>query len=360
MKGCTRIGTQLVYTIFNNRPYSSVEDFLSKVKVNKLQMLSLIKAGAFDSFGDRIEIMNDYLLGVADQKKRITLQNMNMLINKELIPENLDFEKRLYNFNKYIKNFKEKEFYRLNEIALKFFRESYDEGLLEQIEINETESALIKQSTWDSIYKKGMNPMRDWMKANQNEILAALNYRLFQETWDKYAKGSISQWEMESLGFYYHDHELANLKNEVYGITDFYSLKEEPVVDKILPAKDGSEIKLFKLCRIAGTAIDRDKNKGTVTLLTPTGVVNVKVWKNQFAAWDKQIFRRNPDGTKTILEKSWFVKGNKLIVTGIRRGDDFVPKKYKNTEFPLFEKIISMDNQGFITASATERMEGDE
>ena len=105
---------------------------------------------------------------------------------------------------------------------------------------------------------------------------------------------------------------------------------------------------------------NKDKNKNMVTLLTPTGVVTIKIWKNQFGAWDKQISEKDADGKKHVIEKSWFTRGTKLIITGIKRDDTFVPKKYKNTEFPLFEKIISMDDQGFITASATERMEGDE
>ena len=61
--------------------------------------------------------------------------------------------------------------------------------------------------------------------------------------------------------------------------------------------------------------IDKDKNKSTVTLLTTTGVVTVKVWKNQFAKWDKQISARGDDGKKHVLEKSFFQRGNKLIIT---------------------------------------------
>jgi DNA polymerase-3 subunit alpha len=116
---------------------------------------------------------------------------------------------------------------------------------------------------------------------------------------------------------------------------------------------------MFKINRIAGTVIDKDKNKSTVTLLTTTGVVTVKVWKNQFAKWDKQISARDEAGQKHVMEKSFFQRGNKLIITGIRRGDNFIPKKYKNIELPLFEKIISMEN-GMITESAIERLEIEE
>ena len=47
--------------------------------------------------------------------------------------------------------------------------------------------------------------------------------------------------------------------------------------------------------------------------------------------FDKQISERGADGIKHILEKSWFNRGNMIVVTGIRSGDDFISKKYAST-----------------------------
>ena len=362
LKGLTRIGTDLVYTIFSNRPYSSIEDFMAKVKVNKTQMVSLIKAGTFDSLynNSRISVMEHYLRLVADQKKRITLQNMQMLIEKQMIPETLDYERRLFNFNKYLKNFKDGLYYNLDTRGFNFYSASYPIDKLEEVNINDnTKTAKIKQSIWDSIYKKGMDPVRDWMKTNQQEILADLNNCLYQEIYNKYAYGNISQWEMESLNFYYHEHELENLNNKAYGIVDFFKLSEEPEVDRKFITKDGSEIIMYQINRIAGTIIDKDKNKSTITLLTTSGVVTVKIWKNQFAKWDKQISVKGADGKKHILERSFISKGSLLILTGIRRGDNFILKKYKSTEWPILEKINKLEN-GMIIDSSTERLNIDD
>ena len=41
----------------------------------------LIKSGAFDSFGDRVQVMKTYIESVSDLKKRVTLQNLKMLID---------------------------------------------------------------------------------------------------------------------------------------------------------------------------------------------------------------------------------------------------------------------------------------
>lgn len=363
LKGIDRIGTSLVYEIMENRPYTSLEDFTNKVKVNKTQMVSLIKAGAFDNiYGDREKTMDSYLELIADKKKRITLQNMTMLYNKGLIPEELSFEAKVYNFTKYIRKFKQGDYYYLNHTAMRFFIENYDTDVLVDMVIDgEDNHALIKQSTWDNTYDKAMNPVRAWMKANQEEILSTLNRSLFEDVRNKYALGSIDKWDMDALGTYCHNHELANLNKRAYGIIDFESLDPEPVIASEFTTKDGGVIRMYEISRICGTVIDKDKNKSTVVLLTPTmQVVNVKVWKNQYAKWDRQISRKNPDGTKTVIEKSFFARGNKLIITGIRRDDDFVPKKYKSTALPLFEKIEEMDEEGFITKSTTERAEVEE
>lgn len=361
LKGITRVGNQLIKDIISNRPYNKLEDVLSRVKINKVQMISLIKAGVFDELyedKDREEIMDIYIDLISDKKKRITLQNMASLIRFELIPEELDFERRLFNFNKYLKSFKEGDYYRLDTVAMNFFENNYDTDVLEKVIITgEEKTALISQKTWDNTYKKGMDPMRDWMKTNQTEILDNLNNKLKEEVAEKYTEGSISKWEMDSLSFYYHDHELEKLRKDIYEIDDYFSLPDEPEIERSFSGKDNSTINIFKLSRIAGTVIDKDKNKSMVSLLTPTGVVTVKVWKNQFTAWDKQISERGADGKKHVIEKSWFTRGTKLIITGIKRDNTFVPKKYKNTEFPLFEKIVEMDEKGFILSSQTERAE---
>ena len=92
------------------------------------------------------------------------------------------------------------------------------------------------------------------------KALENLNNAIFMEDWNKYAIGTISAWEMKSLCFYYHEHELENANYGKYGIADFFSLPEEPVVDRSF-VKGGKTINLFKLTKICGTCIAKDKNK---------------------------------------------------------------------------------------------------
>ena len=75
----------------------------------------------------------------------------------------------------------------------------------------------------------------------------------------------------------------------------------------------------------------KNKIRGTVTLLTTTGVVEVKCRKGNFSLFDKQISEKGSDGVKHIVEKSWFNRGNMIVVQGFRLGDNFIPKKYSST-----------------------------
>ena len=351
IKGITRIGTDLVNIIIENRPYESMLDFLSKVKVNKLQMINLIKSGAFDNFGNsREEVMKEYIDSISDKKKNLTLANVPMLIENDLISDEYSFEIQVYNFNKYLKKHKQDDYgsYELDEIAESFYRKHFDEDLLEWEEISSGRaSLLIDQKTWDKIYSKIMDSLRAYIKDNKEELLNKLNTTLFNNTWKKYCDGNLSKWEMDSVSFYSHEHELAFIDEEEHNISDFYSLPEEPVVVQVAPF-NGKEVPIFNIERIAGTVLDKNKNKHTVTLLTNYGVVIVKVFQNQFAQYDRQLSIKLENGKKKVVEKSWFSRGNKLIFTGIRRGSEFFLKKYKRTPYSIVELITNINEDGTI------------
>ena len=349
LSGITRIGEELIQAIIENRPYESVDDFLKKVKINKPQMVNLIKSGAFDDFGDnRKKIMENYIRSISDQKKRVTLQNMKMLIDFNLIPNSLEFEKKVFNFNKYIKKFKHDKYYLLNEIAMNFYEVNFDMDKLVTSDI-ENIDFMILQTTWDKIYQNYMDKVRPWVKENHDSLLESINNKLIQDLWNKYCGGSISKWEMDSVSYYSHEHELQQVDNLFYEFANFSELSENPEIDRIIPIK-GKQIPIFKLERIAGTVLDKDKNKKTVTLLTTDGVVVVKVFGPIYSKYDKQISEKNPTtGKKIVIEKSWFTRGNKIIVTGIKRDDSFMAKKYKNTPYHLIEKITDIKEDGRIT-----------
>ena len=341
LSGISKVGEEVVNNILANRPYSSVEDFTSKVKVSKPQVINLIKSGAFDSLGDRFEVMDNYIRSVSDQKKRVTLQNMKMLIDFNLLPPELSFECKVYNFNKYIKKFKDGIYYIMDENAMRFYEANFDMDLL----IPTEDGFKIKQTSWDNIYQKHMDKVRPYIKSHHDELLNAINTRLMSDLWNKYCEGSLSKWEMDSVSFYSHEHELQNINEREYGFSDFYKLNENPDIDRIIDIK-GKKVPLFKIYRIIGTVLDKDKAKKTVTLLTKSGVVTVKIYGAVFNHYDKQLSERGADGKKHVIERSWFQRGNKIIVTGIRREDSFLAKKYSRTPYHLVELITEIHDDG--------------
>ena len=175
---------------------------------------------------------------------------------------------------------------------------------------------------------------------------------------EKYALGSLSAWEMEVMCFYYHDHELKDVNRVRYGLSNFFDIPESPIVETTFK-RNGFEIPIYRLHKICGTCIAKNKNKGTVSLLTPEGVVTVRFRNEYFAMFDKQISERGADGVKHVVEKSWFNRGSMIVVTGIRRGDEFVPKRYASTPGHQLYKIDKLNENGTIVLRH-ERVKGEE
>ena len=339
LRGITRINAEVANDIISGRPYTSFDDFNERAHLQTLPTLNLIKSGAFDEFEDRIELMKRYIGSISDQKKKLTLANLNMVISHNLVPDEYKFYEQLFNFHKYLKTTKVGIEYCLDNYSLAFYEQHFDTSQLSYLDGN---GGRISAVVWDKMYKKSIEGIRKWLTAP--ETLDKLNKMLYDEVYNKYAAGSISKWEMDSIGFYYHTHELNELETKYLGLSDFSTLSEDPEIDNTFITNKGQRIFIYKLHRFAGTVIGKDKLKNIVTLLTPTGVVKVKVYRPQFSKYDRQIAEKDEiTGKKTIVEKSWFTRGNMLIVTGIRRGDFVVPKYYKNTPYQPFELITDVD-----------------
>lgn len=361
MKALLNVNDDLVKDIINNRPYKSPKDFYYKVKPKKQSMISLIKSGAFDSMIERKLCMAWFIWETCDKKTRLTLQNMPSLIKYNLLPEDTDdkiLARRVYEFNRYLKANclnKQLNIYLLDERALNFLMELGYDNL---IEINdEIQYDYLNIKKWDKVYQSWMDIFRKWIADDKETILNNLNGIIFKQDWDKYAQGNYSAWEMETMCFYYHEHELVHVDYNKYGLSNFFKLNETPDIERSF-TKGDKTINMFKLRKICGTCIAKDKAKATVTLLTPEGVVNVKFPKNYFNLFDKQISEIQEDGTKKVVEKSWFNRGSMILVQGVRIGEDFIPKKYSSTPTHQLYKILNIDNNYNLTLTST-RAKGD-
>ena len=345
--GLQGVGNEVAQMIIDNRPYNSVEDFMDKTKVNKTVMVSLIKSGAFDQFGKRKDIMKQYLYTTINPKKRLTMQNFNALIENSLVPQKLKFQKQVFNFNKGLKKDCKynTDYFALDGVYYKFYVKFFNEDNIEPID----NKLCLNKKTWKKEYDSVMSAAKQYITDNQQELLDKLNNKMLKDAWNKYAAGTISHWEMESLGMYYHKHELTNIDNSLYDIIDYTRLDRTPIVDYTFK-RNGAEIPIFKTFKIAGTVIAKDELHSQITLLTTTGVVEVKMSKEYFSQYNKRISEVRPDGTKKIIEQGFFQRGMMLVCNGIRRGDTFVLKAYKrkgNVQHQLY-KITKVNKDGTI------------
>lgn len=361
LKGITGVGEELVAAILKNRPFSNIEDFIERVKkdfpaLNKTHMINLVKSGAFDLFyKNRMEAIDDYLLTNLKVRKKIDMSSVGLLIQNNLIPDEFASEIKLCEFNRYIKGLAFGAHYLLDERAANFYFDRYGTDNIEMPPVSRAGiEYAIRQKIWDKLFMKETGRLRQFLKDKEKEMIVRLNGVALKEEKEKYFEGSESKWEMDSVSFYSGEHELAPV---LYKFDTFSSLPETPVVEQMKRGRNGRTTPIYHLNIIAGTVLDKHKDKHSVTILCGDDVVTVKIWRNQYAIYDKQISKRI-DGKKKIIERSWFKKGTKLIIVGIRRGDTFIPKTYYSSKWkkPIY-KILDVQGQEVIVQSEREIVE---
>jgi DNA polymerase-3 subunit alpha len=385
LKGICGIGDSIAKAIIEKRPYENLKDFLSKMnnyknaeednKFGDSAVITLIKAGAFDELlqMDRISIMKLFIEKISNPLNDLSMGNIETLKELNLLTKDqIEFELRLYKFRKYIysKKFFTKQtgksdstkYYLLDsKFAEPFFFQHFETNMVEDkdYEYNENGNILVKKGSLDREYNKLIENFKEKM-LNNKELTNAVNKKRFRDLWEEKVKGTISKWEMDALSFYYHEHELSHINKEKYLISTYEDLPKIPIITEKYMWK-GQERPRFKLYKICGTVLDKNKLKHTVTLLTPTGITTIKLYKGQFGFYDKQISHTfEGDNKKTVLEKSWFTRGNKLLVTGYRREDQFVPKKYIDSAYRhTLQLIKDIDENGDLILQ-TERVDVDE
>ena len=355
LKGITRITEPVINEIMANRPFASLEDFIGKVSsriITKDKIINLIKSGAFNTIEhttDKQKILKKYINMIVDNKQRITMQNLGMLVSNNLLPGNLDNDIEVFNLTKELRRHRDvdKLWYLVDSLDMplnkvekwrQVFQQSKVEG--KSILIGSTPRKVIDSYAWDRYYDSAMLDIKNYLKTHQAELVNNLNYALFMNEYNKYCSGDNEQWELDSLNFYFNKHPLTKVIPQI--------MREEAIsIDPLQTIAEGAQdgeffikgkvIPKMKLYTIAGTVIDKDKVKGIVTLQCPSGVVNLKLYKDLYATF--VAVDENQD--------SFFEKGTHLLITGIQRGATFIPKVYKNTGRKSILKIVLNENGDF-------------
>jgi len=361
LRGINGIGDDTADALIANRPYASIEDVCQRVPgLSRGDAVTLVKAGAFDRLYtgvSRTSVMRQLLLYQAQQacspKAELGMRNFSAVCKVGILPPAYAFLERLTAFRSAVRampHITEQVVRRGRTVkdvsfplagAAQFFFEGELAPMLqegEQYSYGDSGQPILHEKPMEKWYQQQIAPLVKWLQDpatvelfNRASIIAEAN-----ATWAKYCQGTPAHWEMEALSYYHGQHELASVDMDAYSLSDFFSLPTEPEVvaqEKRTP-KDKTEpviYEKYKLSRICGTVLDKNKTRHSISLLTPTGVVNVKYYAGAFAHYDKQISQRDADGKGTVLEKSWFARGTLLLLTGVRRGDRFFPKRYRDS-----------------------------
>jgi len=342
LQAVSRIGENLIDQIIKKRPFTSLEDFVSRMithdgkkLISKDRVVNLIKAGAFDQVEDkktREELLREFVMSTSDLKKDLNLRNVQMLLNAALLPLNeLSNEIKYFNFTQYLRKelMTTKTHYWIDEVALDFLaEEKYSDKIVEN---------RIPRVVWDSIYSSKVQGIKDYIQEHKEKLLKKLNNGIFEEAWRKYGFGNKFSWEIDALGFYHSGHELEGVaENLPIEISNINEIKEKEIIDYFMIK--GKSIPELKIHHILGTVLDKDKQKHVIYFSTLNGVIGVKFFRTVFAKYDK-VLNKVVNGKKELIDDSWFKKGTKLLISGIKSGDYFMPKVYKKTRLEPVVKL---------------------
>lgn len=342
LKAVTSVNKELANRIIAARPFTSLVDFLTRINPTNVQAINMIKAGCFDSLylpqTYRKAIMEEYVNWAAAQKvsrkEKLTMANLDKIIDFGLLPPNLEISRRVWKYSKFMKEYaydKENRRYTINKSnTLKFFQDFYEEDLIIGKDYDTIPDGYsVKSAPFNKLTDKFIDELKGWLGSSEacDLFYKAELKQKHDEIWEKYCTGSVSKWEMQSLHYYYHEHELAHVNLGKYGIVDFDTLPETLTPTGTKVNRNGVEVPTYDLVRICGTVINSDNNKHIVTILTNFGkVVDVKFYSGSYIYYNKVISYQDEKGVKHRVEGSWFDRGNLLCLSGVRRELSFLPK----------------------------------
>lgn len=352
------INNDVTSQILSNRPHTSFTDFYNKNAykgslVTKSKFIQLIKAGCFDEFEpDRRIVMRQYFILSTPNVTSLAMNNIGQIKAARVpIPKSIIGP---YNFRKYVCNkqfkygnhpkFKSKALYWLDQKALKYFENHCKSSMVEGVDYwFEDDRWIVVDKSLEKLLAPSIETLKTYI--NTPEFLDKFNKARAKQSMIESVDGlDVNRWSFQACAFYSQEHELANVDLAKYSISHFSDLPEEPrFVERSFGKRSWKQ---FELSAICGTVIGRTDSHHLVTILTPDNeVVNVKMNDGAFAYYKAQLSTINPDGTKTVIEKSWLERGSLLICCGYRRGqDEFVTKKYKASIFPSqLMKITSIN-----------------
>lgn len=360
LSAIAKINTDIANQIISNRPYTSFKDFYDKNSfqgslITTTKFITLIKSGCFDDFEpNRVKVMKQFIYYSHPMKESLTMANLDEIVkigckipNQLLSP--ILFKKYVCSprfFYSQHPKFKSKKLYWLDERALKYFNKKCINSLQENVDyFYRDDLTLIVDKSVEKIFKPVTEELKTFI--NTPEFIKEYNKQSMRKRYNELVPNQDpNHWSMETCSFYSNEHELSHIDKERYNISLFDELPEEP---KFITKKWGKrEFKQYELSQIAGVVLDRKDANHLLTILDiNNNVVQCKFVSENYSWYKRQISIPDGKGGKTVVDPSWFKRGQGLILTGVRTGEnDFRIKAYKSSIYKhKVQKIIDVNNE---------------
>ena len=347
LKPIKTINKNIANEIISQRPYDSISDVLTKLYDSKIitntHLIALVKSGALDDFGERKTVMMEVIKYITPLKNSYTLASVAKLLESGVLDDRPELpliqlrESFKNNVLRKITSNGSKTPHKVFKVTQMSEYDKYvsDENTIISVQGDYYE---VDEKAFKKYFDKETKELKEWLKTS--EAVDQVNRYDLNQQWIKYALGTYSSWEMETLNYYHHEHELAHVEYDKYGLTHFGELQPEATVERYNKWND-RQIPIYKTHQVSGVVLGTNKTRHTVTLLDPDGsVFDVKYQGGAFSHYDKTISEVK-NGKKKRIESSWFTRGNKLVVHGFRRGSQFVAKTYKHSITQHTTKLIT-------------------
>lgn len=358
--GIAGINQDIINQILTHRPYTSFKQFYQTHAykgslITPSKFIQLIKSGCFDDFEpNRVKVMKQYILYSSEPKTELTMANLDMAIKIGCkIPKQMLSP---YNFREYVcspefyysphPKFKSKKLYWLDNKAQRYFNKNCKDQLQENVDwFYQDDMMLVVDKSLEKLYKPVMDELKAYI--NTPEFIKEFNRQVMRKRYNELVPNQdVNHWSFETCSFFAKEHELAHIDRERYNVDLFDELPEEP---RFVTKRWGKrEWKQYELTQIAGVVLDRNDNSHLLTVLdVNNNVVQCKLDANAYSFYKQQISEPDGQGGKTVVDPSWFKRGQGLILTGVRMGEnDFRVKAYKSSIYRhKVQKIVSVDNE---------------
>ena len=317
------VSSKEIQAIVDNRPYNSFKDFVEANKdvISQKKMVLLIKSGMFRSFcEDTRKNMIAYVKYIVPRKDKLTTVALNKIGN--YVPEK---------YQKYVK------FYQIKKALKKGLKA---DSVLGEFFVNnvpldynlEDDLIVVDQKEFKKWFDKEMKPIKEWLKTEEALDIEVRVRR--NEFWSQNCLGTVENWYFEVLNYYPYDHFLT--KTNLSTMFNYKGFNELPPTPQVKTYVGKNKFPIYETYEIAGTIVDKNNVKKTITLLTTFGVAICKLGDRLFSKLNQVVKNGN---TK---DDSWLTRGVNLILLGTRNGTEFRVKKTKGEI-----SVLKVVNQGY-------------